>query len=557
MPMSHRDEYDVIILGAGLAGLTLALQLRKRRPDLRIALLEKRAGEAPEAAHKVGESSVELGAHYFGHVLGLRDMLRRDQLPKLGLRFYFSYQGNRDIARRVELAPFGFFTLPSYQLDRGRFENRLLDEVKSRGVVVHQGWRVRDVRLEEDLHRVEARAPDGITELRGRWVVDACGRSHLLKRRLGLLQEADHEVNAAWFRVDDIIDIDRWSDDPRWRISERWRALATNHLCGRGYWVWLIPLASGSTSVGIVADPRFHALHEFNSQERALDWLDRHEPQCAAQLRPRAHRIQDFLALKRYSHRADRVFSHERWALTGDAGMFVDPLYSPGSDFIAMSNCFITELIVRETSGAGVDGLSAAYDRIYRSLFDGFLNIYRDQYCLLGNPQVMCAKVIWDFAVYWGGICPLFFHELLWDPAFMLSVQEGLQGIQSLGERMKRVFLDWDERSCPEYHDHFVDYQNIEFLQLFHSRLSRRQEAAVVREQMFENVAFLGRLADEIERKADPKADLPEDPLGAPIRRELEKVWCDRASHGSVSGAVAWHLKRTAAPRPTDPHPDR
>ncbi len=35
---------------------------------------------------------------------------------------------------------------------------------------------------------------------------------------------------------------------------ERW--LSTNHLCGPGYWVWLIPLASGSHSVGIVADEK-------------------------------------------------------------------------------------------------------------------------------------------------------------------------------------------------------------------------------------------------------------------------------------------------------------
>ena len=34
--------------------------------------------------------------------------------------------------------------------------------------------------------------------------------------------------------------------------------LSTNHICGEGYWVWLIPLSSGPISIGIVADPRFH-----------------------------------------------------------------------------------------------------------------------------------------------------------------------------------------------------------------------------------------------------------------------------------------------------------
>jgi hypothetical protein len=65
-------------------------------------------------------------------------------------------------------------------------------------------------------------------------------------------------VNSAWFRLAGGLDIEDWADpgddDFFNRMSERrLRQFSTNHLCGKGYWVWLIPLASGPISIGIVA----------------------------------------------------------------------------------------------------------------------------------------------------------------------------------------------------------------------------------------------------------------------------------------------------------------
>ena len=48
------DQYDVAILGGGLAGLTLGLQIKQARPQTNIFIAEKRPGPAPEAAFKVG-----------------------------------------------------------------------------------------------------------------------------------------------------------------------------------------------------------------------------------------------------------------------------------------------------------------------------------------------------------------------------------------------------------------------------------------------------------------------------------------------------------------------
>ena len=69
----HEHETDITILGGGLAGLSLALQIRQELSDAKITILEKREHPVPEAAHKVGESTVEVAAHYFGRILDLRE----------------------------------------------------------------------------------------------------------------------------------------------------------------------------------------------------------------------------------------------------------------------------------------------------------------------------------------------------------------------------------------------------------------------------------------------------------------------------------------------------
>ncbi|MDP6909077.1 MAG: NAD(P)-binding protein, partial [Flavobacteriales bacterium] len=80
------NHYDVVICGGGLAGLTLSYQLKQESPQITIAVIEKTVRPLPDATLKIGESSVEIGAHYFSDVLGLKSYLEEKQLPKLGLR---------------------------------------------------------------------------------------------------------------------------------------------------------------------------------------------------------------------------------------------------------------------------------------------------------------------------------------------------------------------------------------------------------------------------------------------------------------------------------------
>ncbi len=469
-------EHDVVIAGGGAAALTLALEIRRTRPGTKILVVESNAYPAPEVTHTVGESTVEVSAHYLRDRLGLADHLNTAHIRKMGLRMFFSTDQNTDIAQRMELGSSSFVPQVTYQIDRGRLENELHRRCVADGVDFARG-RVRSVDFGDGdrPHALTYQDTDRVTRTTARWVVDASGRNRLLPRQLDLKRGNEHHCNAAWFRIATEIDVGRWSDDSAWqaRLVEGDRALSTNHLMGEGYWVWLIRLSSGATSVGIVADPAFHDFGDFNTLAKARAWLDQHEPQCAAVVAEHADLIRDFRVMKKYSHGATKVFDgRDRWCLTGDTGIFLDPLYSSGLDLIAIGNGLITDMIVRELEGEDVAGRAHISDTLFRSLTDMWLAVYRDQYTLMGSPIVMSAKIIWDVAFYWGFIGLLYvngrFVSVADDPGFVPY----LDGIIALSNRVQDFFREWAAVESGATPVPFVDlYAPLNFMAVLHNAM--------------------------------------------------------------------------------------
>lgn len=441
---------DVAILGGGLAGLTLSLQLRQRFPDLDVVVLERGRHPVPEAAHKVGESSVEIAANYFDTVLGLKDHLSTRQLAKFGFRFFFSDR-SRDLDAVLELGPSTYLSTPTYQIDRGIFENFLGQRARDAGVAFVEGVSVRGVDLSdgEDWHVVRCQRDGQPFELAARWVVDASGRAGILKRQLGLALANDHDVNSAWFRIGARIDVDEWSNQRRWleRCDPPHRWLSTNHMVGEGYWVWLIPLSSGSHSVGIVADGRIHPWQRINSFNRALQWLHEFQPRLAEEVESKRELLQDFLSLKHFSYGCKKVFSGDRWAMTGEAGVFLDPFYSPGGDFIAIANTYITELIAHDRAGQAVAPYARIYEQFFMSFYDSTMSLFRNQYAVFGDPEVLPVKVIWDYTYYWGVLCQLYFQRRLADLAMLSQLMSELKGSMSLNFVMQDFLREWSALS--------------------------------------------------------------------------------------------------------------
>jgi flavin-dependent dehydrogenase len=384
------NSFDVVICGGGLAGLLLGLQLRQQQPERSVLLLEKTQRPLPEGAHKVGESSVEIGSQYF-ESLGLRDYLLEHQLVKHGLRF-FPGGGHKPLEERFEIGPVQEPIVSSYQLDRGSFESDMRAKNEELGTALFEGVVVRDVEFGSagTLHSVffEAQAdkadqgqqadPPKRRHVRARWIVDATGRHALLRKRLKLTRGSRHAASAGWYRVQGRVNINdmvpahvrSWHDKDF--ASERWRS--TNHLMGAGYWAWIIPLSSGLTSIGLVIHEELHAFDDVRTLAGVQKFLAKHEPVLAKALEP--YEVLDFLCLRNYSHSIGRGWSDDRWALVGEAGAFVDPLYSPGSDFIAYANSFTAELIRTDFAGGDLPTRTRELNLVYRALVGGNIDVY-------------------------------------------------------------------------------------------------------------------------------------------------------------------------------------
>jgi flavin-dependent dehydrogenase len=497
--------HDVVVLGGGLAGLTLALQLKRRFEDIDIVVVERRAHPVPAAAHKVGESTVEIGAHYFADTLGLRAHLDAEQIRKFGFRFFFC-EGRSDLENVTELGVRRVMPTPTWQIDRGTFENFLGEEARRNGIDFRDGTAVRafDVARDGGHHTVRIEQGGASETLEARWLVDASGRAGLVKRKLGLAEANGHDANAIWFRLDDRLDLDQWCADTEWQTrctpAERWRS--TNHFCGPGYWAWLIPLGSGAHSVGIVCDAKMHPIETMNTFERSLDWFAAHQPAVGRECASRRGKLMDFLHLRRFSYGCKQVFSGDRWALTGEAGVFLDPFYSPGSDFIAIANTYIVELIALDRAGQPLGPYARLYEQLFMSFYANTLTLYEGQYPMFGDAEVMPIKVIWDYTYYWGVLCQLVFQNRLTDFALLGSVRAELERAQALNRRMQQFFRRWHAQSRNRNPRAMLDQRDLDWFVAMNRGLHDALTTGGLADRLRANVATMGTLAAAIGRRA-------------------------------------------------------
>ena len=510
---------DVAIIGGGLAGNLLARQLRLMVPNLSIGLFEK----SRETSFKVGESTVEIASNYLIRRLGLSNYLYNHQLPKNGLRFFFDTpEKTASLPDMSEIGSTGLPFHPSFQLDRSRLESDLLRINEDNGILVSLNTKVQELSLGprdsgQQEHRFVGIRGSQRQEYGCRWIVDASGRSSLIARQLGLrVSEFKHGVGAVWGRFRNVVDIDTTgAAEFRKRVRYTSRMLSTTHFCYPGYWIWFIPLGKGITSVGVVMDHSACWNDELRKRKGFLTFLGDH--QAVWSLLTNATLI-DIGSYGQLAYSTQHYFSGDRWGLTGESAAFTDPFYSPGSDFIALENDFLTDLISRDNQNESSQQLNERaelYNQYMRFRYEATMLLYRDLYSLLGSFDLLKLKWQLDFALYYHIWLSQYMQDLHLDDEFLrrqlkeqkltLNALSNFSDLFQKVERQLRARGSYYQASCGKFANAMegIDWEKeVGTPQELHSEFERSEE--IFNKTLQKACDLLEEATSEITRKPFP-----------------------------------------------------
>jgi len=452
MPVKNRpgERYDIVIIGAGMAGLTLSRQLRMYT-DKRVLLIDRRVNPPDEAPQKYGESLVQLSGYYLSKVLDLEEHLLNNHYLKYNLRFHWTTPGRSNTAyedysqssiRRQS-------NLATFQLDRNVLERHLFDiNTASERLDFIGGAQNAEVEINpagDHIVRWEG------AETRCRWVVDASGRHRVIQKHLNLTARNPIRHGSTFFWVEGLINVEKLTersheeilyDRRRQHVGHFPMFLGTNHFCDEGEWLWVIPL-HGRTSLGLVYDRNVVPFEEVSNTQKLIDYICRKWPLFARDLPKR--KILAEGRLPDFSYDSKQTISPERWALVGEAGRFSDPLYSPGSDLITIYNTQVVHAIQADNDAELAERCKLA-EQIERVMYESYIPSYSITYNCLGDQEAFTMKYTWELAVYFCFYVLPAINGLWTNREFMpqfLRRYAVLGGINHNIQKMLSAFFEW------------------------------------------------------------------------------------------------------------------
>jgi flavin-dependent dehydrogenase len=328
-------SFDVTVIGAGPAGSVASALINKK--SHRVLVLERQ--HFPRFS--IGESLLPQCMTFLQQADMLPAIERAGFQLKNGARFCRGDKNDSFDFREKFSSGWG----TTFQVQRDRFDQILADEARRQGVEIRFGHTLTAFDSGADGVSLEVEDDTGKSyRIETRFVLDASGFGRVLPRLLNLQQASNFARRSSIFtHVKDNI------SDPQY---DRNKILIAVHPEIQHVWYWLIPFSNGRASVGVIATDDLLADMPGDSGQQ-LRTLVAQEATLAGLLE-NAEFDTRIGVIEGYSENVKRMFGKD-FALLGNAGEFLDPVFSSGVTIALKSACLAADVLDRHLRGLRPD----------------------------------------------------------------------------------------------------------------------------------------------------------------------------------------------------------
>ncbi|MBE8567994.1 NAD(P)/FAD-dependent oxidoreductase [Vibrio sp. OPT20] len=330
---------QVVIIGAGPSGSIAASLLYKKGIDVRV--IEK----SLFPRFSIGESLLP----------ACMEVIEQAGMSEAVADANFQFKDGAAFRKNGVYTAFNFedkFSAgpgTTFQVQRGAFDKVLADTAEAQGVTIDYQHELMGINFTEDSTILDVQVLDGEHyQLEAQYVLDGSGFGRVLPKMLDLEEPSSLPPRKAIFTHvnDHISEVDTGLEYDRNKI------LISVHPTNPDVWYWLIPFSNGVSSFGVVGEPKFFESYP-QDKIAAIKQLATEEPGLA-----------EILANAEYPNPAGEIGGYsanvkhlatDKYALLGNAGEFLDPVFSSGVTIAMKSAQFAVECVEKQLNGEKVD----------------------------------------------------------------------------------------------------------------------------------------------------------------------------------------------------------
>lgn len=330
-----QGSFDVVVIGAGPSGAVVSALLNRK--GYRVLVLEKQ--HFPRFS--IGESLLPQCMKFLEQAGMLAAVEQAGFQFKNGAAFCCGEDSDFFDFREKFTEGWG----TTFQVQRDQFDKILADEAQAQGVDIHYGQTVTAFNYEAGNVTLDVSDEAGESyQVKARFALDASGFGRVLPRLLDLEKPSDFTSRTSLFtHIEDNIHSDQF---------DRNKILITVHPEHRDIWYWLIPFSNGRCSVGVVTPPEVLAEISGGNEEKLADFI------------AQAPNLKALLSSAKYDTRIGKIegyscdvkqLSGEGFALLGNAGEFLDPVFSSGVTIALKSASLAADVVDQHLQGLEPD----------------------------------------------------------------------------------------------------------------------------------------------------------------------------------------------------------